>query len=221
MLVAGFPAGPPQTNCWVVAPAAGEQCVVIDPGIGAQDLLDDVLARHRLHPVAVLLTHGHADHTWAVAPVCGARGIPAYIAPADRVQLTDPGPWIGLPSGTPMFGRLEWTEPDDVLPLADGDVLRLAGLELVVDLTPGHTCGSLTFSAGGEFFSGDLLFAGSVGRTDLPGGSTEELFASLARTVLPLPDETVVRPGHGPDTTVGTERATNPYLRQLAAPRGV
>ncbi len=191
---------------------------MIDPGIGAEDVLDDVLRQHRLKPVAVLLTHGHFDHIWAVAPVCGAKGIPAYIAPEDRPQLSDPLPYVGIPAGTNLFGRLTWSEPDDVRPLADGDVLELAGLQLAVDLTPGHTPGSLTFRTGGELFSGDLLFAGSVGRTDLLGGSTEQLMDSLNRVVLPLPDNTVVRPGHGPDTTVGRERATNPYLRQAVSP---
>lgn len=216
MLVAGFPAGPPQTNCWVVAPASGEQCVVVDPGIDAAADLDAVLREHRLAPVAVLLTHGHVDHTFSVVPVCGARGVPAYVHPDDRGQLTDPAGALGLPPGTPLFGRLEWAEPDDVRELADGVVLELAGLALRVDHAPGHTPGSVTFRAGGELFSGDLLFAGSIGRTDFPGGSTADLYASLARVALPLPDETLVRPGHGPVTTIGRERASNPFLRELA-----
>lgn len=216
MLVEGFPAGPQQTNCWVVAAAPGEQCVVIDPGVGAEDALDEVLERHRLHPVAVLLTHGHFDHTFAVVPVCQARDIPAYIAPADRGQLTDPWSAVGLPVGVPLFGRLTWAEPADVRPLAHGVLLDLAGLALRVDAVPGHTPGSVAFGCGDDLFSGDLLFAGSVGRTDFPGGSTEQLFDSITRVVLPLPDETRVRPGHGPDTTVGRERATNPFLREVA-----
>lgn len=221
MLVAGFPAGPFQTNCWVVAPGDGEQCVVIDPGVGAEEALDDVLARHRLQPVAVLLTHGHFDHTWAVLPVCGARGIPAWISPADRRQLTDPWGAMGMPAGTPLFGRLEWAEPDDVRPLSDGQLLTLAGLSFTVEAAPGHTPGSVTFRTdrGGrlELFAGDLLFAGSIGRTDLPGGSTEQIFESLRRVCLPLPDDTLVRPGHGPETTIGRERVTNPFLLELGA----
>lgn len=213
MLVEGFPAGPPQTNCWVVAPQAGEQCVVIDPGIFAVDALEDVLARHRLQPVAVLLTHGHADHTFSVLPVCGARDVPAWIAPADRPQLTDPWAGLGMPAGTPLFGRLTWTEPSDVRELHDGQSVDLAGLSFSVSAAPGHTPGSVTFAADGQLFSGDLLFAGSIGRVDLPGGSMDQMRSSLARVVLPLPDATLVRPGHGPDTTIGAERATNPYLR--------
>jgi hydroxyacylglutathione hydrolase len=215
VLVVGFPAGPWQTNCWVVAPAAGEQCLVIDPGHGAEGPLEQILAEHRLVPVAVLLTHGHADHMWSVAPVCGARDVPALIHPADRAMLTDPGRGLGMPPGTPILGRLDWAEPDDVRELMDGEVLTLAGLALTVDATPGHTKGSVTFTGSGEMFSGDLLFAGSIGRTDLPGGSFAEMQQSLLRVPLSLPDDTVVRPGHGPDTTIGRERRSNPFLLDL------
>jgi glyoxylase-like metal-dependent hydrolase (beta-lactamase superfamily II) len=220
VLVAGFPAGPPGTNCWVVAPAAGQECVVIDPGIGAQTELDDLLDRHRLQPAAVVLTHGHFDHTFSVAPVCGARDIPAYVHPADRRQLADPWSGIGAPRGTPLFGQLTFTEPDDVRELADGQTLQLAGVELGVRLAPGHTPGSVVFSldTGDEpiLFSGDVLFAGSIGRVDLPGGSEADMLESLRRVVLPLDDATVVHPGHGESTTVGRERATNPFLRMVA-----
>ncbi|MBV9368345.1 MAG: MBL fold metallo-hydrolase [Frankiales bacterium] len=216
MLVVGFPAGPWQTNCWVVAPAAGEECVVIDPGHGAEGPLDDILAEHRLRPVAVLLSHGHVDHTWSVVPVCGAKNVPALIHPADRRFLADPGAALGQPPGTPILGRLDWSEPDDVRELVDGETLDLAGLSFRVDVTPGHTPGSTVFGSGDELFSGDLLFAGSIGRTDLPGGSWDQMQDSLRRVALALPDETVVRPGHGPDTTIGRERATNPFLLDLA-----
>jgi hydroxyacylglutathione hydrolase len=215
VLVVGFPAGPWQTNCWVVAPEAGEQCVIIDPGYDVVPRLDEVLADNRLQPVAVLLTHGHVDHTWSVTPVCGARDVPALIHPADRAMLTDPNSSLGIPSTTPILGRFDWAEPSDVRELNDGETLSLAGLDVVVDATPGHTRGSVTFTSNAEFFSGDLLFAGSIGRTDLPGGSFEEIQQSLARVPLSLPDETVVRPGHGPDTTIGRERLINPYLSEL------
>jgi len=220
VLVAGFPAGPPATNCWVVATGAGAQCVVIDPGIDAAAPLDDLLRDQRLQPVAVLLTHGHLDHTFAVVPVCGSYGVSAYIHPSDRRQLTDPWSALRVPVGTPMFGRLDFTEPDDVRELADGDALSIAGLDLTVALAPGHTPGSVVFglSTADEplMFAGDLLFAGSIGRVDLPGGSEAQMMSSLARVVLSRPDDTVVHPGHGPSTTVGAERATNPYLQGLA-----
>jgi glyoxylase-like metal-dependent hydrolase (beta-lactamase superfamily II) len=219
VLVSGFPAGPPGTNCFVVAPGPGERCVVIDPGIDAVDPLDELLDRYRLRPAAVLLTHGHLDHTFSVVPVCGAKDVPAWIHPDDRGQLTDPLGWIGVPPGTPVMGitSLPTAEPDDVRALVDGETLELAGLALTVRHTPGHTLGSVVFGLDTPdaplLFAGDLLFAGSIGRTDLPGGSYEAMLTSLARVVLPLDDETVVHPGHGPDTTVGRERATNPYLK--------
>lgn len=216
MLITGFAAGPPQTNCWVLATGPGEECVIVDPGIEAEAALQGVLEAHRLHPVAVLLTHGHFDHTFAVFPVCRARGIAAWIHPADRPQLSDPLPWVGIPAGTPLFGRLTFAEPDDVRELADGSVLQIAGLRIDVDHAPGHTPGSVTFRVGESLLSGDLLFAGSIGRTDLPGGDHEAMLRSLSRIVLALPDDTQVWPGHGPVTTIGVERRDNPYLSALA-----
>ncbi|MEV5413447.1 MBL fold metallo-hydrolase [Thermopolyspora sp. NPDC052614] len=229
MLIAGFPAGSFQANCYVIAPAAGEECVIVDPGQDAVPGLDDLLREHRLKPVAVLLTHGHIDHMWSVVPVCGARDIPAWIHPEDRELLSDPGKGLGLAARQQLFGGLEFTEPDDVRELADGEILKLAGLELRVDHAPGHTRGSVTYLAppgehpfgeGGALFSGDLLFAGSIGRSDLPGGDYPTILRSLASVCLTLPDETVVLPGHGPDTTIGRERASNPFLRDLTPPSG-
>lgn len=231
MLVAGFPAGSLGANCYLVAPGAGEQCVIIDPGEDAVPGVEDAVREHGLQPVAVLLTHGHADHTMSVIPVCGDYGVPAYIHPGDREMLTDPQKWLGIAPGTPIFGRSEFVEPSDVKELTDGVVLSLAGLEITVDHAPGHTKGSVTFRTPEQqdiprvLFTGDLLFAGAVGRWDLPGGDREELLASLARVCLPLPDETVVLSGHGPQTTIGRERATNPFLTEAApqriTPRGL
>jgi glyoxylase-like metal-dependent hydrolase (beta-lactamase superfamily II) len=222
VLIAGFPAPALGTNCWVVAPKAGEQCVIIDPGVGVVDQLEEVLAEHRLRPAAVLLTHGHFDHTFSVVPVCGAKGIPAYIHPADRAQLADPWSGIGAPIGTPLFGEITFSEPEDVRELHDGQTLHLAGVELTVALAPGHTPGSLVFGVATPeapvLFSGDLLFADSIGRVDLPGGSAQAMLDSLARIILPLDDATVVKPGHGPDTTIARERAVNPYLLQVSDP---
>ena len=218
MLIAGFPAGSFATNCYVVAPGPGEECLIIDPGQDAEPGVNEVIAEHRLRPVAVLATHGHIDHIWSVAPVCGARGIPAYIHPADRVLLSDPARGFPLAVGQQLFGGLTFAEPDDVIELADGMTLRLAGVELVVDHAPGHTPGSVTFSQPGEqvLFSGDLLFAGSIGRTDLPGGDYPAILDSLARVCLTRPDDTHVLPGHGPQTTIGAERAANPFLTGLS-----
>jgi len=209
-----------------VAPAAGEECVIIDPGQDAEEGIEEIVREHRLKPVAVIATHGHIDHVWSVAPVCGARDVPAYIHPADRDLLTDPAKGLSLGVGQQLFGGLRLSEPDDVRELADGMVLELAGLRFTVDHAPGHTPGSVTFrtpESGDQpqvMFSGDLLFAGSIGRTDLPGGSYEEILKSLARVCLPLPDETIVLPGHGQQTTIGRERATNPFLADLAPEQG-
>ncbi|MDX3077217.1 MBL fold metallo-hydrolase [Streptomyces sp. NPDC088354] len=222
MLIAGFPAGAWGTNCYVVAPAAGEECVIIDPGHEATQGVEDTLAKHRLKPVAVILTHGHIDHVASVVPVCGAHGVPAWIHPRDRYMLDDPEKALGRSIGAQLLGELTIGEPDDVRELADGSSLELAGLELTVAHAPGHTKGSVAFrlpetaEIPSVFFSGDLLFAGSVGRTDLPGGDMDEMYASLARVCLPLDDSTVVLSGHGPQTTIGRERASNPYLAELA-----
>jgi glyoxylase-like metal-dependent hydrolase (beta-lactamase superfamily II) len=217
VLIAGFPAGSFAANCYVVAPGPGEECVIIDPGQDAEPGIAEILEEHRLKPVAVLLTHGHIDHIWSVAPVCGARDIPAYIHPSDRALLSDPARGLGLPVGQQLFGGLTFTEPDDVAELADGMTVRLAGVELIVDHAPGHTPGSVAFRAApGVMFSGDLLFAGSIGRTDLPGGDYPTILDSLARVCLTLPDDVQVLPGHGPGTTIGAERASNPFLAGLA-----
>jgi hydroxyacylglutathione hydrolase len=222
VLITGFPAAAFGTNCYVVATGAGEECVVVDPGIEVLDQLDAVLDEHRLRPVAVLLTHGHIDHTYSVTPVCGARDIPAYIHPDDGPMLADPLGWLSPETKAMFQGRLSWTEPSDVRPMTDGEVLEIAGLEVTVDHAPGHTRGSVAFRLPFDdegvpevMLSGDLLFAGSIGRTDLPGGDTATMLDSLARKVLPLRDEVVVLPGHGPQTTIGRERATNPYLQDL------
>lgn len=218
VLVTGFPAGAFAANCYLVAPAPGEECVIIDPGQDAERGIEELLDRFKLKPIAVLLTHGHIDHMWSVAPVCGAKGVPAYVHPADRELLSDPGKGLSLMAKQQFMGGMTFSEPDDVKVLEDGETITLAGLDFRVGHAPGHTPGSVTFRSGTEgpdaLFTGDLLFAGSIGRTDLPGGDHQQILHSLART-LTLPDETVVLPGHGPQTTIGAERQTNPFLTQL------
>jgi hydroxyacylglutathione hydrolase len=241
VLVAGFPAGAFAANCYVVASAPGQECVIVDPGQEAERGIDELLAEHRLRPAAVLLTHGHIDHIWSVAPVCGAKGIPAYIHPRDRALLSDPAQGFPLGAGQELFGGVKFTEPDDVKELADGMTLSLVGLQITVNHAPGHTAGSVTFrmplerppaqapilprgESTGEtdgvdvLFSGDLLFAGSIGRTDLPGGDYPTILRSLAQVCLTLPDQTVVLSGHGPQTTIGAERRSNPFLADLNPP---
>jgi glyoxylase-like metal-dependent hydrolase (beta-lactamase superfamily II) len=223
VFIAGFPAGPWGTNCYVVATAPGAECVVVDPGKDAAAGVAEVVREHNLKPVSVLVTHGHIDHMWCVAPVAGSYDATAYIHPEDRHLLSDPMAGMSRETaGMLLGGKYEFAEPDDVSELGDGQTLELAGLSFVVDHTPGHTRGSVTFRSPYDaddiaevMFSGDLLFAGSIGRTDLPGGSTAEMLASLASRFLTLEDDTVVLPGHGPTTTVGRERVTNPFLAGL------
>jgi len=250
MLIAGFPAGAFAANCYVLAAGPGEQCLIVDPGQDAEPGIEEILQRYRLQPAAVLLTHGHIDHIWSVVPVCGAKNIPAYIHPADRGLLSDPASGLWPQAGAALLGGLTFTEPDEVAELADGATLQLAGVEVVVDHAPGHTPGSVTFRlpgagqpGGGQpeagqpgggrpgsgetgdsghpvLLTGDLLFAGSIGRTDLPGGDYATIMDSIARVCLPLPDETVVLAGHGAQTTIGAERAANPFLAGLAPAPG-
>ncbi|WP_295657995.1 MBL fold metallo-hydrolase [uncultured Nocardioides sp.] len=228
MFLAGFPAGPWGTNCYVVATAAGAECVVVDPGKDAAPGVADVVREHGLKPVAVLLTHGHVDHMWCVAPVAGTYDATAWIHPGDRHLLTDPMAGVSPETARMLLGaEHRWAEPDDVRELADAQTLELAGLRLVVDHTPGHTEGSVTFRAPYDapdvsevMFAGDLLFAGSIGRTDMPGGDHQAMLRSLTDKVLPLADDVVVLPGHGEQTSIGRERATNPFLQELSrAPR--
>ncbi|MCB0920893.1 MAG: MBL fold metallo-hydrolase [Candidatus Nanopelagicales bacterium] len=224
MLIAGFPAGPWGTNCFVVATGPGQECIVIDPGKDAMPGVDEVVRENRLQPVAVLVTHGHLDHMWSVTPVCEARDVPAYIHPADRHLLADP--MAGISGDTRVMfeqmtgGRLQFSEPDDVRELTDQTDVELAGLRFGVRHAPGHTPGSTVFitDADGDvppiMYSGDLLFAGSIGRTDLPGGDTDAMMRSLAQVVLPQPEEMIVLPGHGEQTSIGRELAGNPFLAQ-------
>ncbi len=243
MIVIGFPAAAFGTNCYVVADSTGQECLVVDPGIGVLDQLADVLAEHRLRPAAVLLTHGHVDHVASVTPVCGAHGVAAHIHGEDAYRLADPISGLD-PQLVAMFARQfgaqsTWTPPQEVLTLTGGVQLTLAGLKVEVLHAPGHTEGSVMFVLEGvpqgldavpqlspqrqltsTVLTGDVLFAGSIGRTDLAGGDHAAMLRSLREKVLPLPDPTLVLPGHGPATTIEHERATNPYLTRLAPSTG-
>jgi hydroxyacylglutathione hydrolase len=229
VLIRSFPDRVFGTNCYAIATGAGSsalrrECVVVDPGMDAVEPLGRVLAEEGLAPVAVVLTHGHLDHTFSVLPVCDAYGIPAYLHPEDGGMLSDPLRWHG-PAFAPLIGQVALPDPSVVKPLDDGEVVDLAGVQLTVRHAPGHTRGSVVFSLDLDdspgLIAGDVLFAGSVGRVDLPGGSWVDMLGSLRDVVLPLDDDTVVLPGHGPATTIGRERASNPYLAEAAAaPKG-
>ncbi len=221
MLIAGFPAGSWATNCYVVAAGRGEPCLIIDPGQDSIDGVLEIVAEHHLEPAAVLLTHGHIDHVWSVAPLSTRFEVPALIHEDDRYRLADPaGSSIGAARDQLLAmtkDALELTEPSDVRLLTDKESLELAGIPMVVRHAPGHTEGSVVFELDEVLFSGDVLFAGSIGRTDLPGGDHQQMMASLRRVIVPAADDLVVLPGHGPETTIGQEKASNPFLQPLLA----
>jgi hydroxyacylglutathione hydrolase len=223
VLIAGFPAGPWATNCYVVATGPGSECVVVDPGKDATAGVEQVIREHRLKPVSVLVTHGHVDHMWCVAPVAGTYDATAYVHPADRHLLADPMAGMSRETAAMVLGaKYEFAEPERVEELVDRQSIELAGVTFTVDHRPGHTPGSITFRTPYEqddvsevMFAGDLLFAGSIGRTDLPGGDHQAMLRSLRDKVLTLRDDVVVLPGHGEQTSIGRERATNPFLLDL------
>lgn len=205
-IVEGFTTGAWMSNTYVLAARAGEGAVVIDPGQDADGIVAERLAEHGLRLEAVLLTHGHIDHVWSAATVADPAGVPAYIHPLDRFLLDEPGSALGAAV------RFDIAIPAELRDLADGDVLNLGGVRLEVRHTPGHTPGHCVFITDGILFSGDLIFAGSVGRTDFPRGSHEDLIESIRRVVLPMDDEVVILSGHGGATKVGVERRTNPFV---------
>lgn len=221
MLLTGFPAGMLQCNCYVLAARAGSDAIIVDPGQRAMGRIREILDENRLTPSAVLLTHGHVDHIWSAQKVADTYGCPVYIHPEDRFMLTDPIKGFGPRLAQLAFGVL-FSEPKQVVELdRDGDKLELGGITVTVDHTPGHTRGSVVFrvSDGPDelAFTGDTLFKQSVGRTDLPGGSGRDLLDSIVTKLLVLDDDTVVLPGHGPQTTIGAERRTNPFLEGLSS----
>jgi glyoxylase-like metal-dependent hydrolase (beta-lactamase superfamily II) len=195
----------------------GAECIVIDPGMPDVSLeLAELLGKHRLKPVATLLTHGHLDHTFSVVPVCDGYGIPAYIHSEDRNLLRDPAAAVSAEFRTVLAG-MTFSEPKEVKELKSGEEFELVGLKIKAIHSPGHTRGSLMFLVDDEtLLSGDVLFAGSIGRTDLPTGSNADMQKTLSKKVLTLSDGIRVLPGHGPETKIGYERANNPYLIEAA-----
>lgn len=194
-----------ETNCWLIGADGTEDAVVVDPGFSP-------VAVHRMlqlegrRPVAVLATHGHFDHIGSAAEFCG-DDLPFYIHEADVLALTDPPAW-GAGFETPPV------PVKDVRTMSDGDILTFAGFRIEVTHTPGHTPGSVVYRTDGWALSGDLVFAGSIGRSDFPNSSPQDMERSLRR-FMELSDPTEVYPGHGPRTTVGRERERNPFLQGL------
>ncbi|CAN2202074.1 GloB Zn-dependent hydrolases, including glyoxylases [Candidatus Nanopelagicaceae bacterium] len=205
------------TNCWIIAPEKGSECIIVDPGmtdISAE--VEMIVAEEGLKPVAVLLTHGHLDHTFSVKPLADGYGISAYIHSEDRRFIADPAGIHG-PQFVDQLSGMHFEEPVKVENLKDGSLLDFLGMKIRAIHAPGHTRGSLMFLLNEEtLISGDVLFAGSIGRTDLPTGSASDMRNTLKKKVLPLSDEIRVLPGHGDETTIKYERKTNPYLKELA-----
>jgi hydroxyacylglutathione hydrolase len=203
VLITGFASGSCEVNCYLVAPGRGGPAIVIDPGDEAVPTLEYYFAVNELTPAGILLTHGHGGHTASAPDLCAGWEIPAYIHSADRALLADVG-----------HGG-----PDEVVEVADGRRLDIAGITVAVDHTPGHTGGSVVFRVAadtdegpvGVVFTGDTLLCRSTGRAADPAS----LLASIAEKLLVLDDETVVLPGHGSSSTIGAERRFNPVLKDL------
>jgi len=218
MLVRSFPAPMFATNCWIIAPSEGSECIIVDPGM--PDISRDIemiIEEHKLKPVAALLTHGHLDHTFSITPLADGYDIPAYIHSEDRRFIADPA---GI-HGEQFIAQLEamtFVEPKKVNELKNGATLELLGMKITAIHAPGHTRGSLMFTINDKILiSGDVLFAGSIGRTDLPTGSSKEMITTLKTKVLTLSDDLRVLTGHGPETTIKFERKNNPYLKELTS----
>jgi hydroxyacylglutathione hydrolase len=209
-----FTVGPVAENCFFARRDGSERAVVVDPGEEADRLLA-AIDELGLSVEAILLTHTHFDHVGAVAPLARATGAPVYCPEIEVPVLADIMSFVPWPG----FGPFESYEADETV--KGGERLELAGLSIDVLFTPGHSPGHVTFSIPDEhvLLSGDVLFAGSIGRTDLPGGDAPTLMASIAELVERFPPETTVYPGHMGITTIGREQATNPFLRQIAARR--
>ncbi len=227
MFLASFATGQWQANCYVVAAPGMDECVVIDAGEDSAPSLRQLLTEHQLKPRAVLATHGHFDHIADSAEIADEFDVPLWIHSADRHLLTDPTAGLG-PDGAAMLAQLHpepLVEPARVEELDGVSELNIARLRISVSHAPGHTGGSVLYGLDYSgrntqinriVFAGDVVFAGSVGRTDLPGGDPTRMVRTLREVVLALPDTVALLPGHGQQTTIAQERVTNPYLQPAA-----
>jgi hydroxyacylglutathione hydrolase len=214
VILEGFPTGAVGANCYIAGDEATRDAFVIDPGDEPERILDRLRALD-LRPTAIVNTHAHFDHILAVDAVRRATGAPFWIHEAERPTLRE-----GPARAKLLFGLDLPPSPVPDRWLVDGERISAGGLTLTVRHTPGHSPGGVCLLGDGFAFVGDTLFAGSIGRTDLPGADAETLLASIARVLLPLPDETVCWPGHGPATTIGHEKRTNPFLLPLLRRQG-
>ena len=204
------------TNCWVIASGKGSECIIVDPGmpdISAE--IELIVSEEGLKPVAALMTHGHLDHTFSITALADGYGIPAYIHSEDRRFIADPA-GIHDAQFRQTISAMSFAEPKDTRTLRDGELLTLVGISIMAIHAPGHTRGSLMFLLNDEYLlSGDVLFSGTIGRTDQPTGSSADMKETLRKKILPLDDAIEVLPGHGPQTTIENERKRNPYLKEL------
>lgn len=195
-------------NCYLLGTGETGEAVIVDPGEEGERFLREADGRG-WRITEIWLTHAHIDHVLGVGTVAAATGAPIRLHPADRPL------YEAVPQQATWFGLDAPTLPAPDHDLAAGDVVRVGGHSFAVRHTPGHAPGHVVFVGDGVALVGDVLFAGSIGRTDLPGGDLDTLLASIARELLTLPDDTAVLPGHGPPTTIGTERSRNPFLAGL------
>lgn len=210
-----------ETNCWILSTGPKSECIIVDPGMDKPDLVSAILekvSKDNLKPVAAIITHGHIDHFFSLVPLSKEVALTTFISKEDRYLLSDPlkslmqnGPAKQL---LESFGARDFSEPTDLIEVADFTTFEVAGLQIESMAAPGHTKGSMMFTVNDEqLISGDVLFAGSIGRTDLPTGSASDMRKTLKDRVLTLKDHLNVLPGHGQQTTIANERRNNPYLQ--------
>ncbi len=210
-----------ETNCWILALGTGQECIIVDPGMAKPNLVNEIeqkVSELKLKPVAVFITHGHLDHTFSVLPLTKQVPMRTFVTGADRFLLTDPMGALDRGGVSEQFlkafGVGKFKEPDEIVELEDFSSFEVAGMQITSIFAPGHTKGSVIFTVENQqLISGDVLFAGSIGRTDLPTGSASQMRKTLRDRILTLPDGLNVLPGHGGQTTIGTERVRNPYLQ--------
>ena len=210
-----------ETNCWILASKTGQECIIVDPGMARPNLVNEIVTKvseYNLKPIGVLVTHGHLDHMFSVLPLTAKIPMRTFITAADRFLLTDPMGALDRNGVSQQFleafGVAKLKEPDEIVELGDFETFELAGMQITSIFAPGHTKGSVIFTVDNQqLISGDVLFAGSIGRTDLPTGSASQMRNTLRERILTLPDDLNVLPGHGGQTTIGIERVRNPYLQ--------
>ncbi len=211
-----------ETNCWILSAGKSSECVIVDPGMDKPDLVNEILHKineHNLKAVGVLITHGHIDHFYSLLPLTKSIPMMTFVSQEDRYLLSDPlkslmqnGPAKQL---IDSFGAKDFKEPDSITEVLDFQQFEIAGMKLESIFAPGHTKGSVMFGVDDQYLiSGDVLFAGSIGRTDLPTGSASDMRKTLKDRVLTLPDHLNVLPGHGGQTTIANERRNNPFLQR-------